>query len=547
MKRAFSRLILGTIILCGTLGHLSAQSETDAYRMSQRDLSGTARFRSMAGAFVALGGDASAVERNPASTAVFHGSEISFTFGGKINTNNTNWNGNSLLDSKFSMKDTQFGFVHAYYNERTGNGFSVGLNYNRPLNIDRNIRAENNSPMKFSLADYVAFSTPDNLSRDDMTPSNSYDPYRQPIPWFSILGLNAGWIIPTKKDKGPYESTFIYPSGGKSLAFGPAAANIQMHEQAHIGETDFSFGFNYQDRLYTGISVKLINVNYTLSTFYNEKFIEGDYLKLENTLSTKGNGFGLSIGFIGRPTDNLRLGIAFHSPTRLFLMDTYESFGSSRYSYALDESGKPFPPDKWVVSGSTPTGAYSSYRVSVPPRIAMGAAYTFENYGLISFDYELAPYGSMTLYDNQGKKYNIDNAAISNHYGIKHTIRLGVEVKPLPQLALRAGYLHASAPMKKGSGLTEFDAHSTTPMLTAGTIPHYIIPGATNTFTAGLGYRITPKFYTDLSFVYNSQKQYLYTFPTINNSEGKTLANAPAPAAIANSNYNFNITFGYRF
>ena len=50
---------------------INAQDISDAIRYSQNEVQGTARFRALSGAFGALGGDMSAVNINPASSAVF--------------------------------------------------------------------------------------------------------------------------------------------------------------------------------------------------------------------------------------------------------------------------------------------------------------------------------------------------------------------------------------------------------------------------------------------------------------------------------------------
>ena len=48
------------------------QDLTDALRYSTGETQGTARFKSMSGAFGALGGDMSAVSINPAGSAIFN-------------------------------------------------------------------------------------------------------------------------------------------------------------------------------------------------------------------------------------------------------------------------------------------------------------------------------------------------------------------------------------------------------------------------------------------------------------------------------------------
>ena len=58
---------------------LQAQDISDAVRFAQENLNGTARFRSMGGAFGALGGDFSSININPAGSVVFANSQVGFT------------------------------------------------------------------------------------------------------------------------------------------------------------------------------------------------------------------------------------------------------------------------------------------------------------------------------------------------------------------------------------------------------------------------------------------------------------------------------------
>ena len=48
----------------------------DAYKMSQTDLNGTARYLGMSGAFGALGGDISSMSTNPAGLGIYRSSEV---------------------------------------------------------------------------------------------------------------------------------------------------------------------------------------------------------------------------------------------------------------------------------------------------------------------------------------------------------------------------------------------------------------------------------------------------------------------------------------
>ena len=53
-----------------------AQNIADAVRYSSQDITGTARYRGASGAFGALGGDVSAINNNPAGSAIFNRSFI---------------------------------------------------------------------------------------------------------------------------------------------------------------------------------------------------------------------------------------------------------------------------------------------------------------------------------------------------------------------------------------------------------------------------------------------------------------------------------------
>ena len=73
-----------------------AQSEIDAYRFSQREESGSARYLSMGGAFGALGGDISAMSTNPGGLGIYRSSEVVTGVSLSFMRTNTNWAGTEL-------------------------------------------------------------------------------------------------------------------------------------------------------------------------------------------------------------------------------------------------------------------------------------------------------------------------------------------------------------------------------------------------------------------------------------------------------------------
>lgn len=82
MKKIFTCLFF-----CASFFQIFAQetSPEDALRLSVENLTGTARFRGMSGAFGALGGDLSAINQNPAGSVFFNNNFGSIT-GSVFNT-----------------------------------------------------------------------------------------------------------------------------------------------------------------------------------------------------------------------------------------------------------------------------------------------------------------------------------------------------------------------------------------------------------------------------------------------------------------------------
>ena len=62
-----------------SLTTVHSQEIADALRYSQNNLTGTARFQAMSGAFGALGGDFSSLNINPAGSAIFLNNQVGFT------------------------------------------------------------------------------------------------------------------------------------------------------------------------------------------------------------------------------------------------------------------------------------------------------------------------------------------------------------------------------------------------------------------------------------------------------------------------------------
>ena len=97
MKR---NIITLTLLLAATAA--SAQGIFDALRYADNSINGTARYMSMAGAFGALGGDASSIVDNPAGLAIYRSSEMTITGNFMTVQTNSSWD-QAASGSKFNF------------------------------------------------------------------------------------------------------------------------------------------------------------------------------------------------------------------------------------------------------------------------------------------------------------------------------------------------------------------------------------------------------------------------------------------------------------
>ncbi|HET8810665.1 MAG TPA: hypothetical protein VFM65_10440, partial [Flavobacteriaceae bacterium] len=141
-----------TVLLVLTIAFTAiahAQNITDAVRYASEDLSGTARFTAMSGAFGALGGDFSAIGINPAGSAVFLNGAASVSLNLKNSHNDVNFtNGfSSTSESDFDLLN-QAGVVFVFRNtskESPFRKFTLGLTYDQTANFENDLFAFGNN------------------------------------------------------------------------------------------------------------------------------------------------------------------------------------------------------------------------------------------------------------------------------------------------------------------------------------------------------------------------------------------------------------------
>lgn len=513
----------------GGLMTLSAQSAIDAYSLSQGDLRGTARFMSMAGAFGALGGDLSTLNQNPAGIGVYRSSEVGVTVDFDIQSVTTQ---NSFKDNHTHVHCNNFGYVGAAF---TGSElmpvFTWGATYTRAASFDRDYRGRFNS-MPTSLSNYVAdYTTADGMEPADLLISDSQNPY-QGIngvypDWLSILSYNAYMINPQTPTSTRYNGLFQNGSTGSS--------EFTVRERGSVDEYNVNFGGNFVNKVYWGIGIGITDIRYSRQVFYDEEIqgaripneaangtVTGNgYFALDNYKRITGNGFNFKAGVIVKPVDELRFGLAFHTPTYYSLTQTYDAIAD--YSY---ESG---------YDGSTDTDvAYFDYRMHSPWKMIASVAGVIGGRGILSFDYQRDSYGNMSLSDGNGYNYDYVNQNIKNYFKASNTYRLGAELRLTPQFSVRAGYSYQDSNVKADAENQQIEIG------TSGTDPSYTFDSTTQYGAAGIGYRYKA-FYADLAYVHRYRKSTFHPFTAWNDSP-----DIPT-AKIAQHDNNIVVSIGMKF
>lgn len=533
-------IVMSVLALCG--GTAFSQSWLDAYKYTQNDLSGTARYMSMGGAFGALGGDISSMNTNPAGLAVYRSSEIVTTLSLSAVGSKTNWLGTAESGNRTKASFDNIAYV-GYFptsNDVGIIGWNVGFSYNKVKNYSRNYSMSTGGGLHTSLSDYVA-SRAFGTSVDDLAFGEKYDPYDsgKGLDWMSVLGYDAGYIDAYNDNKSEYYSAFGDNVNGQWTPYNMEGAKLNVSEKGSINQYNFAFGMNISDILMLGATVAVTDLNYKYTASYDEFFSNSSDLYLDNSLNTDGTGYSFNVGAILRPTNFLRLGVAYNSPTWYKMTDYY--YGEAGTYLTFMEDGKETV--RQLDAHTPDDGAYTNYEYRSPDKWIFSAAAIIGKIALVSVDYELMNYKNMKMYDRNGYEDNFINGGITTNMQNSNTVRVGAEVKVTPQFSIRGGAAFSNSPMK--NPFEHIAEQGITEVPTAGTIPNFVIDKGVTNYTVGLGYRFTPNFYTDLACVFRTQKADAYAFSSIF-EDGEPIIEAQS-ATLKTNTTKVALTLGYKF
>lgn len=515
MKRIFILALLSASFI----GSALAQGEMDAFNLSYNGLKGTARSVAMGGAFGALGGDISGIAVNPAGIGVYTTSEIVTTMNFTNTRTKTNLYDSSTKDSKFKFSFDNLAFVGTVpLHSDVAPLINFGFSYNRLQSFDRKVTMSGHF-LDHSQSDYFVGRV-NGIPEADL--KLDADPFfdRSSDYWLGALAYGTGIIKPKTAGGDQYQSILNDMNN-------PTIDNYQhVYERGSIDSYDFNVGTTFADMLSAGLTISVTDIGYSIYSLYSEAYYEGNNTTpaaeydFENWMRTDGTGWQVKAGLIFKPIQELRMGIAYHSPTWYDMTDFY--------SVRMDAfNGRPA-----VDSFNEEGNVYSNYKLHTPDKWVFSLAGVIGQTAIISADYELTNYNKMKLNDSNGRGLSA-NQDIKESFRNSSTLRVGAEIRFTPQFSGRVGYMWQQSPVK--DILVNGSADGSHPAFIAGTITHYSLVGDSHYFTYGLGYRFTPQFYTDVAFVMNNRTDDWYSFAGSDRAELKT------------NMFSGLLTLGYRF
>jgi len=437
MKKIFLSLLLGSSII--TL----AQETTinDALRYSMNNITGTARFRAMSGAFGAVGGDLSSINVNPAGSLFFNNNFASISASNFNVNNNSNYFGTRTKENLSTLDLNQIGGVMVFEDisgKANWSKISFALNYENTGDFDNSLYSagvnSTNSISQYFVnqANYIA-----NTDFNDYQYEMAYETY--------IINEDAST---------PNLYVSNVPSGGNYFQDNYVTSN------GFNGKLSANIATGYKDKLFLGLNLNAHFTDYVLTTSLYESNdnpansgVQPTVRNIifDNQLSTYGSGFSLNVGAIYKATESLRLGVAYESPTWYRLNDEL----SQRLIVNTTDGTNNF---QNVVAPNV-LNVYETYRIQTPSKVTLSGAYIFNKKGLISIDYAMRDYSNTKFKPTNDNLFRNLNNQMSNQLDNTYELRIGGEYK-IKQWSVRGGYRFEESPFKVDYAMGDLTGYS---------------------------------------------------------------------------------------
>lgn len=503
----------------------AAQETYQDTKMVENELNGTARYVGMGGAMEALGADISTMSTNPAGIGLFRRSVINVS-GGLVSQSDASTDlryGNSSASfngDKTNASFDQVGFVYSHRVARRSY-FNFGFNYHKSRNFDQILDA-------VGALSYASQNKNTAYKYDYVKGLNRYD---QDLMWNAV---DANYASMMAYDETNDQYDYL---DGTAYLFG-------QYQKGYIGEYDFNISGNINERIYLGLTFGVHDVNYRSDTYYSEDLSDGTIADTWENLRIDGTGYDVKLGVIFRPVETSPFRIGLYVNTPVF----YDLTVRGIHDLMMANLGN---------SASNRSYCDYDFKLNTPWKFGVSLGHTVGNYLALGATYEYSDYGSIDnrvndggYYDWYGYYYDSSSSdeVMNDHTerslkGV-HTLKLGLEVKPIPDFSIRAGYNFMSSVFEKDAFR---DGTLPSPGVAYATSTDYTNWKATNRFTLGAGY-VYKHFTIDLAYQYSATNGDFYPFMSYYSSTGDaTQDNIVDATKVTNKRHQLLMTFGYKF
>jgi hypothetical protein len=492
-----------------------AQEPADALRYSYLTQDGgTARNQAIGGAGASLGGEFSSLFINPAGLGFYKTGDLVVTPQLSLKNSKSEYLGTKASNNgtNFNMGATGVIFASPSSQGKSVKSFTFGLGINTTANFNNHVYYRGTNTTSSYSEKYLE----ELIDKNVTDPNDAADQF----PYGSSLAFNT-YLIDAVFNPDSTVSGYITQA---DPAFGLLQENT-INTSGGITDLAIGAGLNLKEKWYFGGTLSFPILNYYREATYRESDQSGDagnnfnFFEARESLETKGIGVNGKFGIIFKPVENVRLGLAAHTPTFYSITDNYvaevitdlEGYGGGGI---MHQSSTDF-------SNGQPLE--SRYSIITPWRLMLSGSYLFggvenveQQHGFITADIEYVNYKDASFKaernDTEGKDYYRSvNETIKNLYTNAIIVRLGGEMKFNSFMARLGGAYYGNPYKNETSNLIKV--------------------------SGGVGYR-NKGFFIDLTYVYSMNKDIHYPYLL----QDKT----NVPAYLKNNAGNIVATVGFK-
>ena len=456
------QLYLALIIFSLTFS-VNAQTFEDAWRYQNDNLTGTARYTGMSGAFSSLGGDLSAVSLNPAGATTFTTNRISGTFALFYDTQNKSNYFDQYKKANYTSIDDRFigldqmGVVWVYKSDVSDwNKIALTFNYNKDTEYGNTFKIDGINQNGNSATTYFV----DNANGIPLSDLEIVDDYDSDYQWLgenydygaqqAYLGYQAfviNAVDPNDDNNAQYVANATY---NKVRHFNKIASK---GSKVHL---DFSIAGTYQNKLQLGFGLTTYGIDYVEHNSITEDNYDASsdlqLLKLQNALRVEGSGFGIKLGAIYKVAPGFKLSLAYHSPEWLEINEYMK-----QSIYTETKNGNTYLIKPGIENNFAP------YRIITPSKFIVGSSAVINKMFVLSADYTYQNISNLHFKeidaDADTTYFDAVNDDIEETMQPVHKINAGAEIK-LDKLFLRGGAYMSTSPVKNNADLYAYRGFS---------------------------------------------------------------------------------------